>query len=90
LFSNPGWNQTYEDFIDNTKNYHLLYIKFKELNGDDSVAIDGKITETVIIAYPTDNNTDIETILEVYLGAASEAGNNINADVPSGDQLTVL
>lgn len=90
LFSNPGWNQTYEDFIDNTKNYHLLYIKFKELGGDDSVAVEDKITETVIIAYPTDNNTDIETILETYLGAFPEAGNNINADVPTGDQLTVL
>ena len=90
LFTQPGWNQTYEDFVDNSKNYHLLYIKFAELDGDDSVAVDDKILETVIIAYPTDNSTDIETILEVYNGAFSEAGNNINADTPSGDQLTVL
>lgn len=90
LFTQPGWNQTYEDFVDNTKNYHLLYIKFKELDGDNGVATDDKITETVIIAYPTDNATDIETILETFLGAFPEAGNNINADVPSGDQLTVL
>ena len=90
LFTNPGYNQTYEDFIDNTKNYNLLYIKFREYEGDDAVAIDGRITETVILAIPTDNNADIETILEAYLGAAVETGNNVNADVPSGDQLTVL
>jgi hypothetical protein len=90
LFSQPGWNQTYEDFIDNTKNYNLLYIKFHEYDGDDSVAVDMAIKETVIIAYPTDNNGTLETILETYLGAFPETGNNINADVPSGDQLTVL
>lgn len=79
LFTNPLWNQTYEDFIDDSKIYDLLYIRFRETGGDDSTFVEDSITETVILAIPQGNNADIETILEAYLGAAKESSNDKGA-----------
>jgi hypothetical protein len=81
FFKNPGYNQTYEDFIDDSKIYDLFYIKFREINTQEW-ELKAPIDETVIIAVPQGNASDIQTILETYLGTASTAGNDQNANSP--------
>lgn len=80
LYTDPLWNQTYEDFVDNSKTYDLVYIKFHETDGDDSTFVESSITSTVILAIPNDNANDIIPVLDAYLGTVSTKGNDINAN----------
>jgi hypothetical protein len=70
IFGNNSYNEFQSEVVADTY-YDLYYIKF-QLFEEDTWYQGAGLDSAVVIAVPTGTNAAIETLLEVYLGAAAE------------------
>lgn len=83
LFRNSAYNQQYEDWVTDGTLYDQYVLIFDEMEQDDSFTANLKQDETVILYIPQASAAAIETILEVYLGQATDESGAVNTTTTS-------
>jgi hypothetical protein len=73
LYKYQSWNQAFQSYVVDGTFYDTYYIKYKPFD-EDLLSWNPGVQQdsTVIVAFPAGDGGDFETLLEVYLGAATD------------------